>query len=544
MAGTKQRPIAPKTSGVVYTQPWVVEMILDLAGYTTDQDLAANTIVEPAVGRGAFIVPIITRLIQSCARRRIKLIDAIDAIMGYDVDLEAVSETRQRTVEVLTCAGVSTLEANTLASTWIRHDDFLLTDPRPAAAKWVVGNPPYVRLEHLDRRRRASYRERWPTMRARADLYIGFLEAGIATLAKDGVMTTICADRWMRNHYGASLRQLIAQTCSVDACISMYGVRAFQSPVSVYTAVTRIRRSRQGPALTFEPTTPLDESSGPRLVEAWRRGPTDTAAAERASSKWHETWTTGSSSWPRSGNQCSLDIASLELAHPTLVDAGITVSVGPATGADHVFITPDRTVVEPDRLLPVIGSTEIRDGRLDWAGRYLVNPWDHQGLVSLADYPRLKRYLDRHRRQLAGRHTAQAHPEQWWRTIDRVKPGLMTTPKLLIRDINNRMVPVLDPGHFVPMHSVYFVRSSTWDLRVLGALLMSEIARAFIETYSVQMRGGYLRMTAQYLRKVRIPQYRAIPLRIRRDLIVAFEEKNPELVNHAARAAYGVDGYL
>ena len=48
--------------GEVFTRRWVVEMILDAAGYRADADLGGMTIVEPACGRGAFLLPIVERL--------------------------------------------------------------------------------------------------------------------------------------------------------------------------------------------------------------------------------------------------------------------------------------------------------------------------------------------------------------------------------------------------------------------------------------------------------------------------------------------------
>ena len=52
--------------GAVFTRRWVVELILDLAGYTSDRDLAAMRAVEPACGSGAFLGPMVERLALSC----------------------------------------------------------------------------------------------------------------------------------------------------------------------------------------------------------------------------------------------------------------------------------------------------------------------------------------------------------------------------------------------------------------------------------------------------------------------------------------------
>src|SRR6266851_5223911 len=66
---------AKEPRGVVYTKPWVVDLILDLAGYRADQDLAARYAVEPAAGQGAFLVPMARRLIASVQGHGRKLSD-------------------------------------------------------------------------------------------------------------------------------------------------------------------------------------------------------------------------------------------------------------------------------------------------------------------------------------------------------------------------------------------------------------------------------------------------------------------------------------
>ena len=40
--------------GAVFTRRWVVELILDLAGYNGERDLAALRAIEPACGSGSF----------------------------------------------------------------------------------------------------------------------------------------------------------------------------------------------------------------------------------------------------------------------------------------------------------------------------------------------------------------------------------------------------------------------------------------------------------------------------------------------------------
>jgi hypothetical protein len=54
-----------ETKGVIYTKPWVVDLILDLVGYRPNVDLASLVAIEPAAGEGAFLMPMVRRLLAS-----------------------------------------------------------------------------------------------------------------------------------------------------------------------------------------------------------------------------------------------------------------------------------------------------------------------------------------------------------------------------------------------------------------------------------------------------------------------------------------------
>jgi hypothetical protein len=222
---------------------------------------------------------------------------------------------------------------------------------------------------------------------------------------------------------------------------------------------------------------------------------------------------------------------------------GTRVGIGIATGADKVFIThrDDATDVEDDRLLPLSMVRDTRSGTLDWHGACLVNPWTPQGeLVNLRDYPRLARYFAQHGVDLRKRYIAVKQPDRWYKTIDKVDHGLTARPKLLFPDMKVTIHPVLDDcGHY-PHHNLYFIVSDAWDLRVLGGLLLSKVAEAFVSAYAVKMRGGTLRFQAQYLRKIRVPDPVSMSEADRIALADAFDQRDVQAATLAALRAYGL----
>jgi adenine-specific DNA-methyltransferase len=528
--------------GEVFTRRWVVDLILDLVGYTADKDLAALRALEPSCGSGAFLVPLVERLVQSARTHRRDLAETSTALMAVDLLGSNVVSSRAAVLEALTAAGTKPSTANALAQTWVQRQDFLLQPPEPGSVDFVVGNPPYIRLESVPRERSDAYRRSCTTMGGRADVYVGFYEHGLHALRKGGALGFICADRWMRNAYGAHLRALVSSGWAVETLVSLTGVDAFEEQVDAYPAVTVIRRQPQttGP-LVVEGNADFGREQA-RQVVTLAQSPTSPSVAKagyRAARL--PSWFEGRAGWPNGSPDQLAVIADLEAAFPTLEDSDTEtkVGIGVATGADRVFIVSDAETAEPERLLPLALPRDIARGRVEWSGKYLVNPWDARGLVDLDDWPRAAAYLGRHRNVLAARHTAQRG--RWHKTIDRVIEGLVDRPKLYLPDFKEAIFPVLDEGATYPHHNLYWVTSNRWDLRVLGGLMLSDVANLFIEAYSVRMRGGYLRFQAQYLRRIRLPRLSDVDEASASALAVAFAERDRATATAAALPLYGIE---
>ncbi|MGH9271750.1 MAG: HsdM family class I SAM-dependent methyltransferase [Ilumatobacteraceae bacterium] len=552
MAGREQLSLLPALDlaegpaavhGEVFTRRWVAELILDLAGYHVDAPLGTKVIVEPACGTGGFLVPIVERLLAAVGPAAI--VECRNQIVALDIVPANVERARKEAHTVLLDAGVADTDAAALAEGWVRCGDFLLDDlPHLRGADFVVGNPPYVRLEAVAPATMRAYRAACPAMRGRSDLYVGFFERGLSALAPGGTLAFICADRWMHNQYGADLRELITtRGYAVDTVLKMHEVDAFDDSVSAYPAITVLRRAPQAEVVVADATRTFGPSSVPSLKQWMTRHPTSSHTTKDFAAARVSTWASGRSHWPAGSPEALAVVADLERRFPPLEDPSThtRVGIGIATGADDVYLTDDPDLVEPTRLLPLLRSADIASGEVHWSGRYLVNPWDDDGLVSLAAHPRLAAHLNGHGQRVRGRHVAKRRPDSWYRTIDRVIPGLQHQRKLLLPDIKAASHPVLDDGEYYPHHNLYFVTSDGWDLEVLGGLLLSDIANLFVGTYCVKMRGGCYRFQAQYLRRVRVPDPSTIDATTATALIEAFRQRDREAATVAAGELYEVD---
>ncbi len=116
-----------REAGVVYTKPWMVELVLDLAGYLPEKRLAELVALEPSAGDGAFLSAMVRRLVG------------------------VVRET-------LVSLRVPPATAEKLARSWIKVGDFLEASLCFPIADFVIGNPPYIRLEEIPEKKAAMYR--------------------------------------------------------------------------------------------------------------------------------------------------------------------------------------------------------------------------------------------------------------------------------------------------------------------------------------------------------------------------------------------------
>ena len=537
--GPQLAALEPK--GVVYTKGWVVELLLDLAGYRSEANLVDAVAVEPAVGDGAFLGPMIERLTDSCSRLNRPLSDCRSALIAYELNDASAERARNLAASILVKYGLKRHAAESLASAWVRTGDYLF-DATNAEADFVIGNPPYVRLEDIPEETALLYREAYPTMRGRADLYVAFFEAALGQLKHGGTCAFICADRWMRNQYGAELRELVTSAYAVDAIIEMHTADAFHDEVDAYPAITVIRRQEQGSTVVA--------SAGP---EAEKITPSALSATLQATARGEilalppgmrtalvDTWFKGADPWPcHSPEQLAL-LRRIEDRFPAL-ESNAKVGIGVATGNDSVYITKNADLVERSRLLKLALVSDICQGRMKWSGHYLVDPWNSEGLVDLDKFPRLRSYFEKHGGALRKRHTAAKNLRGWYKTIDRVTHALTAKPKLYIADIKNVLDPVLDNGETYPHHNLYFIQSDEWNLEVLGGLLMSAVGQFFVESYGVRMRGGYLRFQAQYLRRIRVPSPRTLSKKRSKELAEAFRQRDRQRATRVALEIYGID---
>lgn len=494
--------------GLVLTKPEVVNFMLDRVNYKEENNLKDLVVIEPSAGDGAFVIPIIERLVQSSKRYDFDFQNALKNIIAFEIDSELTNSLETRINNFLVERGFNKVLHI------VKNEDFLLSEC--STADLYIGNPPYVRHEKIPLNQKREYKKRFRTFNKRADLFIPFYEKCLRNLSSNGLVSFICSNRWLKSQYGYSLRELIKLNFNLHEIIDLEKASPFQEEVIAYPAITTIGKKSHKSPNNYYSISDIDNLS---LIDS-------TVVPER------KLEVSNTANWFQSEV-----IETKYLKHfDTIQNQGFKIGIGVASGADKIFISKSfKGEIEEELLLPILTSKDIRNNTFSWSGSYILNPYNDQGgLIDLKKFPKAKQYLEQNKTQLSQRHVAKKQPQNWYKTIDRIHPTLRHKEKIILPDISGNTHIFIDTGNYYPHHNLYYISGGKRknDLKVLASILMSDMVKNQLYELGNKMNGGYPRWQSQNLKKILIPIIDSIPIRDRAALISAYDNKDLIDINH------------
>jgi|GEM_PF-4639389 len=489
----------------VYTGSDTVEILLDLVGWSEKKIAVGSKLLEPACGDGSFLLPAIRRLL-SWARTRPEA-ELEGMIRAYEFDTGTVNNLHQAIVALLRENGRSQKSAERLADTWVRCEDFLLSDPSFASTH-VVGNPPYMRWSLVPLQLRRSYEAALPKAAARGDLCLGFLWKATQFATGEGSrIGFLCADRWLRCAYGQDVRILLADSHSLRTHIEVHGLPVFKGDrkVGAYAAVTVLERSAREIPTKFGKACSIPNLRKLASVEQTDR------------QDYHSIWPTQRAGGARLASHGVREILEVVDRNSLLLaDAGVAVRCGTALGAAKAFVVSADVDIEPDRMLPYVSSRDVTlEGGVSPVS-FVANVWTDQGaLVDLSSVPLLARHLQKFKKILESRACVSGSAD-WYRTIDKLHIDRISEPKVIVAGMSRRAKVAYDPGGHVASNALYCLVSNQWPLHALATSLRAGILDLFGEVLSPRFSGGTKRFDGNVLRQVRLPEWGSVSVGLRR----------------------------
>ncbi len=500
----------PRPLGVVYTPPEVTAPMTGVAlepllrGRTADE-IRALRVCDPAIGEGAFLIAAVELIAEHLVAAGMAGDDARRAatgcVHGVDVDPQAVAAARAALGDGPgdgLCDGGTQLQVgDALALDWAAAFPAVFARGGFDA---VIGNPPYVRQEHL-----AAHK---PLLRGfacydgAADLYVYFVELAHRLARPGGRFCLITPNKWLTAGYARGLRAYLATQQSVEGVVDLGRAALFGTadafPCIVWGTAgaprdTPIEAARPEPAAGSRARGAPIELAGvgaPHPRDRWRADP------------WHID---------APGDRALLE--RLEQRWPPLADVVPgRPSRGVVTGYNRAFVldgtTRERLLdAEPGAaslIRPFIKGRDLRRWLPAEPERWILLV--DRG-IQLAQLPAIEAHLARFRAALEPRpHDWQgpwrgrkSGPYRWYELQDPVGPLVKArTPRLLYQDIQTGAVCALDlAGELVPDTTVWML--PTADLTLL-AILSSPLYAWYARRRFPPALNGSVRPKLEYVR--------------------------------------------
>jgi len=417
---------------------------------------------------------------------------------------------------------------------------------------YVVGNPPYVRIQNLPDQQKAILDELYESTTGNYDLYCPFYERGLDWLEDGtGKLGYITPNQFMVTDYGEGLRRVLLNEASLDEVYDFRDSGVFEDAKN-YPAII---------ILEHEPDQEARESNIIRCVRVKgdTKAPTnrdlDTAilesVREHRDDPGYEDEFINVFDYPQGdlddGYWSLMPPEELSIIHKmeaardaTVGDVTDSVFAGTQTSANKVFlVTPvdaDRisaddtgdtvTVVpkgedreyeiETDTLRPWLQGRDINRWRGDWSGEHAIVPYtlerdDEGNLTSnLIEQERLKNalpltweYLQEHRATLESREGGRFEGRDDWYAFG--YPKSMTRfedPKLICPEIAAEATFMLDDvgtWYFKAAYGVQLEEEFKNRTDTFAALLNSNALDFYLKHYTTLKVDGYYKYTTNYL---------------------------------------------
>lgn len=197
--------------GVFYTPPNLAERLLDLAT-SAGVDWRRCRALDPACGGGAFLSPMVSRIIDAQGRAApAAVIEHLQSsVRGYELDsFSAWLSQGFVDAVVLTRLGPEAYQRIDVVDVCDSLERF---DSQPEF-DLVVGNPPYGRVGLTPRQREAFKR----SLFGHANLYGVFLDLGVRWTRPEGVVAFVTPASFLSGEYFKRLRGLLASEAGPTA---------------------------------------------------------------------------------------------------------------------------------------------------------------------------------------------------------------------------------------------------------------------------------------------------------------------------------------
>ena len=476
-----------KKSGSERTPDEIITYMLDMLGY--DKSVSTKkSIIDPACGTGTFIKQIMERFIgglrDNADLQKMLLEDKL--VCAYDTKPSNVFVTKIVIITSLLKAGCICdigFVKMLVKKLPIYCQDFLKVSGN---ADYIVGNPPYIRLQNLSTEIREYIKKNFKSSTGRFDIFTCFIEHGDKLLKPNGRLCLITSNKYLTANYGVGIRSYLVETGHVRKIVDLCDTRFFGAAVLPAIILCENSNSRS-PLIEYIGIKTTDKKSKHRCsgaTELFRYIEKTESSKEYVEygddiechtfeiSKGHSKIPIDGETWNFSSDNESQIKIKMEQEKLCCLQDILDVCVGIKTTADTIFVKPmtenfvKENKFEDEVVYPLIQSFDVERWSISWGGnnkdRYILYPHKEENGVmkayQLEEIPNAAKYLTSNSEVLKGRkYLAESKTREWYECWVPQKLSKFRQIKIVTRDIVSTNTFALDEQGYLCQGNTFFL---------------------------------------------------------------------------------------
>ncbi len=236
MASLSKTYTEEKLKGKIYTPRFIVEKILDDINFLNN-NIIGKKILDPACGDGRFLQVIAERILKNSNKIDIK--NNLENIYGWDIDEEAIKNCKNNLNDLIKEFNiVVNWKINICNSIEHIQKNDLFSNNTSETFDYIVGNPPYIRIQHLDEVQRKYIQKNYSFCQSGStDIYLAFFELCYNLLSTDGICALITPNSWFYSETGKRLRNFFINKKCIKQITNYADIQLFEN-ATTYSAIT------------------------------------------------------------------------------------------------------------------------------------------------------------------------------------------------------------------------------------------------------------------------------------------------------------------
>ena len=229
-----------KLTGQIFTPYFIVDKILDDTGYNS-YEILGKSILDPACGDGRFLTKIAERIIMYSNKKDLQ--KNLSCIYGWDTDKDAVYEAINKLNHIILPYDISVNWNIKVLNSLHKavHEKSSLFQK----FDFIVGNPPYIRIQHLDINERNFIRNNYRFCKSGAtDIYIAFYELALLLLKKTGKAAYITPNTFFHTETAKNLRKYFVNNQNLIQLTNFGHIQLFND-ATTYSAITVFDKNKK-----------------------------------------------------------------------------------------------------------------------------------------------------------------------------------------------------------------------------------------------------------------------------------------------------------